>query len=86
MINELTAAGYPKVLVDITRDIYSSSTFQVKTAGGLTKPLQRGTGIVQGCPWSVVVFEQGVDKRLRWVHTPITLSQFPIWHRATLTM
>eukprot|EP00745_Piridium_sociabile_P008087 TRINITY_DN15399_c0_g1_i2.p2 TRINITY_DN15399_c0_g1~~TRINITY_DN15399_c0_g1_i2.p2 ORF type:complete len:332 (-),score=66.49 TRINITY_DN15399_c0_g1_i2:1966-2961(-) len=56
MIKELSLAGYPEAYVDITRDIYTSSTFQVKTANGLTRPIQREKGIIQGCPWSVVVF------------------------------
>ena len=56
--------------------IYTDSTFQVKTASGLTRPMTRGKGIIQGCPWLVIISEQGVDKWLRWIEqghtTPFT--------------
>ena len=67
MINEMREVGYPESVLDITSDIYTESTFQVKTANGLTKPITRGKGIIQGCPWSVLIFEQGIDKWLRWI-------------------
>ncbi|KAL8596174.1 hypothetical protein ACOMHN_021214 [Nucella lapillus] len=65
MINELTSTVYPQAIVDITRDIYSGSSFQVKTAAELTTSIQKG--IIQGCPWSIVVFEQSIDKWLHWI-------------------
>ena len=67
MINELSEIGYPEQIVAITRDIYTDSSFQVKTATGLTDSITRGKGIIQGCPWSVILFEQGIDKWLRWI-------------------
>ena len=67
MIKEMREVGYPQQMIDITRDIYTDSTFQVKTANGLAKPITRGKGIIQGCPWSVILFEQGIDKWLRWI-------------------
>ena len=67
MLREMEETGYPEEVIAITRDIYTQSTFQVKTATGLTKPITRGKGIIQGCPWSVIIFEQGIDKWLRWI-------------------
>jgi len=61
MISELPGTGYPRAFVEITEDIYGNSTFQVKTASGLTKPTQRGKGIIQRRLWSAIEFEQGVD-------------------------
>ena len=53
-----------------------SLAFQVKTASRLTRPMTRGKGIIQGCPWLVIISEQGVDKWLRWTEqghtTPFT--------------
>ncbi|KAL8623976.1 hypothetical protein ACOMHN_047196 [Nucella lapillus] len=76
-IHELTSTGYPQAVEDITRNIYSGSSFQVKTAAWLTSPIQRGKGIIQGCPWSVVVFEQGIDKWLRWMEQPYPPASIP---------
>ena len=67
---------YPEQVLEIIRDIYTDSTFQVKTASGLTKPITRGKGIIQGCQWSVIISEQGMHKWLRWTEqghtTPCT--------------
>ena len=80
MLNEMAEAGYPEQIISITKDIYTESTFQVKTARGLTKPITRGRGIIQGCPWSVLIFEQGIDKWLRWIEqgSPAASSPNPV--------
>ena len=67
MIQSLQQAGYPKYVIDLTRDIYSGSTFQVKTGQGITDNIPRSRGIIQGDPWSVIFFEQGIDTWLRWM-------------------
>lgn len=77
MLNELTIMGYPEQVISITRDIYQGSTFQVKTSSGLTKPITRHKGIIQGCPWSVIIFEQGIDKWLRWIEQGSTRTSSP---------
>ena len=69
MINELSKAGYSDKFINITKDIYSGSCFQIKTAIGYTSPIHRERGIIQGCPWSVIIFEQGIDKWIRWLKT-----------------
>ncbi|KAL8570780.1 hypothetical protein ACOMHN_006930 [Nucella lapillus] len=63
---------HPQAFVDVPRNIYSGSSFQVKTAAGLTTPIQCGKGIIQGWPWSILVFEfeQGIDHWLRWIEQP----------------
>ena len=38
MISELTNAGYPNDFIEITKDVYSNSSYQVKTQEGLTNP------------------------------------------------
>jgi len=77
MIKELVDAGYPQVFVDITKDLYKNSTFQVKARGGITRPIRRGKGIIQGCPWSVIIFQQGIDKWLRWIEHPYQETSLP---------
>jgi len=77
MIESLTTAGYPDLYIDITKDIYSNSPFQVKTSSGLTKPIKRQRGIIQGCPWSVIAFEQGVDKWLRCIDNCYERNHYP---------
>ena len=65
MLNHLSEVGNPEDIISITKDIYTGSTFQVKTRHGLTLAITRARGIIQGCPWSVLIFQQGIDKRLR---------------------
>ena len=77
MIREMREMGYPEQVVAITQDIYTNSSFQVKTASGLTASITRGKGIIQGCPWSVIVFEQGIDKWMRWVERDFTTPNSP---------
>ena len=62
--------------IEITKDVYSNSSYQVKTQEGLTNPIIRGKGVIQDCPWSVIVFEQGIYKWLRWIE-----SEYPPLHR-----
>ena len=77
MITALENAGYPPWIVDITRDIYTGSTFIVKTSSGFTQPINRHRGIVQGCPWSLICFEQGIDPWLRWIDENSTPMRLP---------
>ena len=77
MISELTNAGYPSDFIEITKDVYSNSSYQVKTQEGLTNPIIRGKGVIQGCPWSVIVFEQGIDKWLRWIESDYPPTSSP---------
>ena len=65
MLNELEEMGYPEQVINIKDDIYAELTFEVKTACGLIEPIMRGKDIIQGCPWSILIFEQGIDKWLR---------------------
>ena len=83
MLDSLSEAGYPDIYVELTKNIYDNSSFQVQTSNGLTSHIIRGKGIIQGCPWSVIAFEQGIDRWLRWVdyeynhshvHCPIQAS------------
>ena len=80
MITAMRSAGYPDFLIDITRDIYTDSSFLVKTNGGVTRPISRHRGVIQGCPWSVICFEQTIDAWLRWVdlNSPPTRLPAPI--------
>eukprot|EP00745_Piridium_sociabile_P024546 TRINITY_DN38897_c0_g1_i6.p1 TRINITY_DN38897_c0_g1~~TRINITY_DN38897_c0_g1_i6.p1 ORF type:complete len:597 (-),score=89.74 TRINITY_DN38897_c0_g1_i6:48-1838(-) len=34
--------------------------------------------VIQGCPWSVIVFEQGIDKWLRWIEHPYQATGLPV--------
>lgn len=77
MIDALHSYGYPDILVNLTRNIYNSSTFQIETKNGLTVPILRQRGIIQGCPFSVVAFEQGIDIWLRWLHNNSAVLSIP---------
>ena len=66
MIREMRSAYYPDVC-DILQDIYSECTFQVKYGKCLTATIRREKGVFQGDPFSLIVFEQGIDKWLRIV-------------------
>ena len=68
MVDELRRYGYPDDIVNITKFIYEGSSFQVRTSEGVTDPIVRHKGIIQGCPWSVIAFEQGIDQWLRWLN------------------
>ena len=57
--------------------LYDNSTFQVKTNRGITGPIDRKKGIIQGCPYSVLAFEIAIDKWLRWLDVPDRVSPTP---------
>ena len=40
----------------------------------ITAPITREKGIIQGCPYSVIAFEIGIDKWIRWIENYSTLS------------
>ena len=77
MISCLQAASYPPYVIQITRDVYTNSTFIVKTAEGFSQPINRHKGIVQGDPWSLICFEQGIDPWLRWIDANSSASKIP---------
>ena len=62
------------IIINLTKDIYTDSTFQVDTNSGLTDPIVRHRGIIKGCPYSVIAFEQGIDIWLRWLCNDIQPS------------
>ena len=68
IINSFHCYGYRDALVNLTSNIYNNSTFPVETKYGLTEPILRQRGIIQGCPYSVVAFEQGIDIWLRYLN------------------
>ena len=39
MVDALRAYGYPEIIINLTKDIYTDSTFQVDTNSGLTDPI-----------------------------------------------
>jgi hypothetical protein len=49
----------------------------VKTSEGFTQPINRHRGVVQGCPWSLICFEQGIDPWLRWIDGNSPPTQIP---------
>ena len=77
MLKVMQLCNYPAEIVDITRDIYTDSTFQLITAQGLTPKVTRHKGIIQGCPWSVIAFIQAMDPWIRWVSCPYNVPCGP---------
>ena len=77
MLEAMMRAGYPSHIVDITKDIYTHSTFQVQTKGAPTPKITRSKGIVQGCPWSAIAFIQALDPWIRWMEQPYPPSTQP---------
>ena len=67
MIREMHSAHYPDIVCDILQDKYSECTFQVKYGKCLTATIRQEKGVFQGDPFSLIVFEQGIDKWLRIV-------------------
>ena len=65
MIYALKLYGYPETFVRLTEDLYDNSYFRVETGSGYTDNIVRRRGIIQGCPLSVIVFEQAIDIWLR---------------------
>jgi len=70
MLEAMERSGYPQQIIDITKDIYTDSTFQVQTRGALTPKITRARGIIQGCPWSAIAFIQALDPWIRWLDQP----------------
>ena len=77
MIDSLKNYGYPDKIVKLTKDIYTNSHFKVESCDGYTDLIHRQRGIIQGCPYSVIVFEQGVDIWLRWMMGGNNLISIP---------
>ena len=77
MIHSLIDAGYPDLYVELTKNIYDHSSFRVKTGSGMTDVIQRGKGIIQGCPWSIICFQQSIDKWLRWIDCAYVCTHIP---------
>ena len=77
MINSLNCYGYPDALVNLTSNIYNNSTFQVETKYGLTEPILRQRVIIQGCPYSVIAFKQGIDIWLRYLNENSAVPSVP---------
>ena len=67
MIWEMHNAHYPDVVCDILQDIYGECTFQVEYGKCLKATIRREKDVFQGDPFSLIVFEQGIDKWLRIV-------------------
>ena len=78
MLRELRSIGLPDQYLQLTKAIYDCSTFQVKTHRGITAPIERRKGIIQGCPYSVLCFEVAIDKWLRWIDIPAQISPTPV--------
>ena len=77
MICELRDAGYPKWLCSLTKEIYMGSSFRIRTKNGLSGVVMHRKGIIQGDPWSVILFEQGIDRWLRGVQSLATEETNP---------
>ena len=77
MISELRDAGYPEWLCSLTKEIYTGSSFRIRTKNGLSDVVVRRKGIIQGDPWSVILFEQGIDRWLRGVQSLATEETNP---------
>ena len=54
---------------DIIRDIYTDSTMCVRTAEGMTAPIQCNKGVKQGCPLSPILFNLVMEPLIRAVDT-----------------
>ena len=77
MISELRDAGYPEWLCSLTKEIYTGSSFRIRTKNGLSDVVVRRKGIIQGDPWSVILFEQGIDRWLRGIQSLATEETNP---------
>ena len=71
------------VCIEIIENVYDNSSFQVKTKTAITAEIPRSRGIIQGCPYSIIAFQQGIDDWLRWIdcdynqlHRPIPVQGY----------
>ena len=46
MLRELRQMGYPELFVNLTKDVYTGSTFQIKCSSGLTDIIHRNYGVL----------------------------------------
>mgnify|MGYP001793177879 CR=1 FL=1 len=56
LLEMLTSVGIPRDIREIVSDIYTSSTFQVRTCTGLSETISQESGVRQGCPLSAIIF------------------------------
>ena len=54
MMSELRDAGYAEWLCSLTKEIYTGSSFRIKTKNGLSSVVVHRKGIIQGDLWSVI--------------------------------
>ena len=77
MISELRDAGYPEWLCSVTNKIYTGYSLRIRTKNGLSDVVVCGKGIIQGDLWSVILFEQGIDRWLRGIQSLATEETNP---------
>ena len=77
MFDALSRSGYPLYAIQLIKDAYNGSSFCVKYQAGITQRISRGRGIIQGCPISVIAFEQAMDAWLRWINHGFAISTTP---------
>ena len=53
MMNRL---NIPSEFINVCKDIYTSSTYRVRTLGGYSNPIHQKIGVKQGCPLSPLIF------------------------------
>jgi len=61
----LERLGIPAEIREIVRDIYCESTFCVRSARGLSAPIESQRGVKQGCPLSPILFNFALEGLLR---------------------
>ena len=65
----LGRAGLNGKTLQIIEDIYRSTSYHVRTNGGLTEPIPAARGVEQGCPLSPILFNLVIEGALRAVDT-----------------
>ena len=65
----LQRLGLPSEMMDVFRDVYQGSLFNVCTEDGLTDGIPQGWGVKQGCSLSPLLFNLAIEGLLRGIES-----------------
>ena len=61
MFDMMDRLGVPREFITLSRDIYTDSSFRVKTSQGFTNNISQNKGVKQGCPLSPLLLNLAIQ-------------------------